>query len=534
MQNDALQQILMTASRERSERTVLRIIVDGLAAQPHTALARIWLMGPGDICANCRMRPECPDQSRCLHLAASSGRSLAEPGVEWTRTDGDFRRFPLGVRKVGRVAATATGLLLADTGPTSEWIVRPEWASREEIHSFAGQPLVFGQETLGVLAVFSRTLLSEIDFRWLRLFADQAAITIVNARAFEEIEQLKRRLELQNEYLREEISQAQAFGDIVGSSPGLKKVLEQIDLVAGTEASVLILGESGTGKELVARAIHERSRRNQPALVKVNCASIPKELFESEFFGHVKGAFTGALRDRVGRFELAEGGTLFLDEVGEIPLDLQSKLLRVLQEREFERVGEEKPRRVDVRIIAATNRDLEAEARTGRFRQDLYYRLGVFPIQVPPLRDRKADIGLVATHFVAHFCQQLNLPPRKLTRGDVETLERYDWPGNIRELQNVIERALIRSRGGRLQFDLGEPLSRRVRKASVNSTQEEASAVLTVAEMRELERANLERALAQTGGRVYGTRGAAAMLGMKPTTLWSRLRSLGISTGERR
>jgi transcriptional regulator with GAF, ATPase, and Fis domain len=432
------------------------------------------------------------------------------------------------------MAATATGLLVADTGPQSEWIVRPEWASREQIRSFAGQPLVFGQETLGVLAVFSRAELSEIDFRWLRLFADQAAITIINARAFEEIEHLKRRLELENEYLREEISQSQAFGDIVGSSPGLNKVLEQIELVAGTEAGVLILGESGTGKELVARAIHQRSRRSGRALVKVNCASIPKELFESEFFGHAKGAFTGALRDRLGRFELAEGGTIFLDEVGEIPLDLQGKLLRVLQEREFERVGDETSRRVDVRVIAATNRDLQAESSAGRFRLDLYYRLGVFLIQVPPLRDRKADIGLLATHFVRHFCQQLNLPPRKLTRGDVETLERYDWPGNIRELQNVIERALIRSRGGRLQFDLGKPLPRRTRPASETNAPEDAQTVRTMAEMRELERANLERALAQCNGQVYGTRGAAALLGMKPTTLWSRLRSLGISAGERR
>ena len=297
---------------------------------------------------------------------------------------------------MGQIAATGIPLFVANTAEQSEWIARPEWATREQIRSFAGQPLVFGSETLGVIAVFSRVELSEIDIRWLRLFADQAAITIVNARAFEEIELLKRRLELENEYLREEISQSQAFGDIVGSSPALKKVLEQIDLVAGTNANVLILGESGTGKELVARAIHQRSQRRDRPLVKVNCASIPKELFESEFFGHAKGAFTGALRDRIGRFQLADGGTIFLDEVGEIPLDLQSKLLRVLQEREFERVGEETSRRVDVRIIAATNRDLEAESRAGRFREDLYYRLGVFPIQVPPLRDRAADIGPLA------------------------------------------------------------------------------------------------------------------------------------------
>ena len=530
MQNDALQQILMTASRERSERTVLRIIVDGLGEQPQVALARIWLLRPGDICATCRMRAECPDQARCLHLAASSGRSLAAPGADWTRLDGDFRRFPVGVRKVGQIAATGVPLFVANTAEQSEWIARPEWAVREHICSFAGQPLVFGGETLGVIAVFSRVELSEIDIRWLRLFANQAAITLVNARAFEEIERLKRRLELENEYLREEISQSQAFGDLVGSSPGLQKVLEQIDLVAGTNANVLILGESGTGKELVARAIHQRSQRRDRPLVKVNCASIPKELFESEFFGHAKGAFTGALRDRIGRFQLADGGTIFLDEVGEIPLDLQSKLLRVLQEREFERVGEETSRRVDVRIIAATNRDLEAESRAGRFREDLYYRLGVFPIHVPPLRDRAGDIGPLAAHFVRHFCEQLNRPSRKLTRGDVETLERYDWPGNIRELQNVIERALIRSRSGGLKFELGEAKQRLPQKPATSRVEHDPARVLTLTEIKDMECANIERALARCNGQVYGKNGAAALLGMKPTTLWSRLRSLGIST----
>jgi transcriptional regulator with GAF, ATPase, and Fis domain len=264
--------------------------------------------------------------------------------------------------------------------------------------------------------------------------------------------------------------------------------------------------------------------------VKVNCASIPKELFESEFFGHAKGAFTGALRDRIGRFQLADGGTIFLDEVGEIPLDLQSKLLRVLQEREFERVGEETSRRVDVRIIAATNRDLAADSRAGRFREDLYYRLGVFPIQVPPLRDRAADIGSLAAHFVRHFCDQLKLPPRKLTRGDVEKLQRYDWPGNIRELQNVIERALIRSRGGRLKFELGEARQRLPQKPTPRREEDDATPVLTLMEMKEMERANIERALRQCNGQVYGDDGAAVLLGMKPTTLWSRLRSLGIST----
>lgn len=245
-------------------------------------------------------------------------------------------------------------------------------------------------------------------------------------------------------------------------------------------------------------------------------------------FGHAKGAFTGALRDRIGRFELADGGTIFLDEVGEIPLDLQSKLLRVLQEREFERVGEEISRHVDVRIIAATNRDLEADSRAGRFREDLYYRLGVFPIKVPSLRDRAADIGPLAAHFVRHFCDQLNLPPRKLTRGDVAILERFDWPGNIRELQNVIERALIRSRGGKLKFELGEFRQQLPQKPTPRREEDNAAQVLTLTEMKEMERANFERALKQCNGQVYGEDGAAALLGMKSTTLWSRLRRLGI------
>src|SRR5262245_18628625 len=486
MQNDALQLVLMNASRERSEHAALRIIVAGLAEQPHVALARIWLLRPGDICATCRMRPECPDQSRCLHLAASSGRSLAEPGADWARIDGDFRRFPVGVRKVGHIAATGIPLFVANTAEQSEWIARPEWATRERIRSFAGQPLAFGSETLGVIAVFSRVELSEIDIRWLRLFADQAAITIVNARAFEEIEQLKRRLELENEYLREEISQSQAFGDIVGSSPALKKVLEQIDLVAGTNANVLILGESGTGKELVARAIHQRSRRRDRPLVKVNCASIPKELFESEFFGHAKGAFTGAIKDRAGRFEAAAGGTLFLDEIGELPFALQSKLLRVLQEKCYERVGEDKTRRTDVRIVAATNRDLEIEIAAGRFREDLYYRLNVFPLKMPPLRERKGDIPLLAAFFVNLVAKELGCPKPRLTRAGIETLQNYDWPGNIRELRNVIERAVIFAGGGALEFNLpangSNPAS--FERADVNRREPE---ILTEPEIRRRE-----------------------------------------------
>src|SRR2546425_6054565 len=265
----------------------------------------------------------------------------------------------------------------------------------------------------------------------------------------------RKSLEFENEYLQEELRGN--YSAIVGDSSALKKVLAQIEMVAPTNANVLILGESGTGKELVARAIHDRSPRKAAALVRVNCASVPRELFESEFFGHVRGAFTGAVRDRVGRFELAHNGTLFLDEIGEVPLELQSKLLRVLQEGQFEKVGEDRTRTVDVRIVAATNRDLEADVKAGRFREDLYYRLSVFPIELPPLRERVEDIPALAQHFLQESARTLATTTPRLTPAHVKELQSYYWPGNVRELQNVIVRSVIRSRNGRIYFGLSRP-----------------------------------------------------------------------------
>jgi transcriptional regulator with GAF, ATPase, and Fis domain len=262
------------------------------------------------------------------------------------------------------------------------------------------------------------------------------------------------RLELQNTYQQEEVLETESFGDMVGQSAALRRIVGQIDLVASTEASVLILGETGTGKELVAREIHRRSARKDGPSVRVNCASIPRELFESEFFGHVRGSFTGAVKDRAGRFETAEGGTIFLDEVGEIPLDIQNKLLRVLQEKRYERVGDDRTRRANVRIVAATNRDLKKAAAAGRFREDLFYRLNVFPIQVPPLRDRMNDIPLLARHFVELSARELKCARPRLTRAAVTQLQSYDWPGNVRELCNVVARSVILARGGALEFDL--------------------------------------------------------------------------------
>jgi len=524
---DALQAIALAVAGERTEEGVLSRIVEGLAQQPGIALARVWLLGPGDICDSCRLRSQCPDQTRCLHLAAGAGSPQASPGENWSRLDGDFRRFPLGVFEVGRIGATGSPLLLNDASAES-W-ERPEWARREGIRSFAGQPLNFRGETLGVLAVFRRFPITKEELGWLRTVAEHAAIAIVNGRALAEVDRLRQRLEEENAYLRQEVDLALAYGSIVGQSPALRRVLPQVELVAPTDATVLILGESGTGKELVARAIHERSARARRPLIKVNCGAIPRDMFESEFFGHVRGAFTGAVRDRPGRFQLADGGTVFLDEVGDLPVDLQPKLLRVLQEGQYERVGDDATRKVDVRVIAATNRDLKTDVRNGRFREDLYYRLSVFPIELPPLRERKDDIPLLAAHFVSLAARKLGVAEPPISIHECEQLKRYDWPGNVRELQNVIERAVILSRGGRLRLDAvvaghaaqeGTPFP-----AAQPPGPEE---IVPESEWRRRERANLVTALKRAGGRVYGRGGAAELLGVKPSTLQSRLRTLGI------
>ncbi|HLF12379.1 MAG TPA: sigma 54-interacting transcriptional regulator [Gammaproteobacteria bacterium] len=351
--------------------------------------------------------------------------------------------------------------------------------------------------------------------------------------AFEENARLREELERERDYLREEVQVSMNFGRIIGESPALKKMLARLEAVAQTSASVLIQGESGVGKELVAHVIHARSPRSQGPLVKVNCASIPHELFESEFFGHVKGAFTGAHRDRVGRFQLADGGTIFLDEVGEIPLDLQSKLLRVLQESEYERVGDDRTHSVNVRVIAATNRDLESAVADGRFREDLYYRLSVFPIDVPPLRERGDDVVQIASHFLERTCQEFGHPPLTLSRQQAALLKRYEWPGNIRELKNVIERAVILSRGKVLRLDLA--MSDILTTAA---DQEPAHApadrqLLTDSELRDLERKNMVAALRLADWRVSGPNGAARLLGVKPTTLADRMKKLNISRTKR-
>ena len=346
--------------------------------------------------------------------------------------------------------------------------------------------------------------------------------------ALAENARLQKELERERDYLREEVNVAMNFGRIIGKSASLRQMLMQIEAVANTPATVLILGESGVGKELVARDIHGRSDRADSALVKVNCASVPKDLFESEFFGHVKGAFTGAHRDRIGRFQLADGGTIFLDEVGEIPLELQGKLLRVLQESEFEKVGDDRTRSVDVRVIAATNRNLESLVMDGEFREDLFYRLSVFPIEVPPLRDRRDDLVPLAQYFLEQTAAEFGRDPYGLTRAQAEAIEAYDWPGNVRELKNVIERAVILSKGNVLRLDLSLPQGRVGSTMPTATPHAEPQGVLTEKQMRELQKQNLLAALKQTDWRVSGKQGAAALLGVKPTTLADRIKSFGI------
>lgn len=317
--------------------------------------------------------------------------------------------------------------------------------------------------------------------------------------------------------------------EIVGTSSAYRTLLRLIEMVAPTDSTVLIQGETGTGKELIAREIHKASRRKDQPLVRVNCASIPKELYESEFFGHVRGAFTGAIKDRIGRFEAANGGTLFLDEIGEIPINLQSKLLRALQEKQYERVGDERTRRADVRIIAATNRDLKQEVAAGRFREDLYYRLNVFPVLAAPLRERREDIPLLARYFVETLVKELKCPKPRLTEAGVARLQNYDWPGNIRELRNVIERAIIVARGKALEFDLptaiGAPALAQPRFEISETSQ---AGFLTEPEIQRRERENLRAVLNKTGWKIKGADGAAELMGVKPTTLISRIKKLGL------
>ena len=342
-------------------------------------------------------------------------------------------------------------------------------------------------------------------------------------KALAELALIKKRLQAENVYLQEEISVINNFDDIVTDSDAFKRVLSKIEQVAPTDATVLVLGETGAGKELVARAIHDLSRRRDRPLVKINCAALPANLIESELFGHEKGAFTGALSRKIGRFELADGGTLFLDEIGDLAPELQAKLLRVLQEGEFERLGDSRTRKVDVRVLAATHRNLEHAIEEGLFREDLFYRLNVFPIVCPPLRERREEVPMLVRHFAKRHAQNMGKVIENIPREVMEALQSYDWPGNVRELQNIIERAVIITRGPTLQ--LGDWLPRR----SVDAPATKPATLQEVEDKKDqLERDHIVEVLQSTRWRVRGPQGAAAILGLKPTTLEARMKKLGI------
>jgi transcriptional regulator with GAF, ATPase, and Fis domain len=521
--------LLLEIAHEQSVGHLLQKLVRRAMEHPDMAGCQIWLVDKGDRCSVCPQRPKCPDQTRCLHLVAGGGKSVSDSGANVPRFDDPNTRMPLGIGPVGRVAATGQQLILRGLDTRPGELAELGWLEQERIRGFSGSPITFKGEVLGVTAAFVRVAMPVESLPWGQIFANHIGAAIANARAFEEIQRLKAQLEQQNTYLQEEVVEAKAFGDLVGQSAALRQIISQIDLVAPTDASVLILGDTGTGKDLVAHEIHRRSRRKDNPLVRVNCASIPKELFESEFFGHVKGAFTGAIKDRPGRFETADGGTLFLDEIGEVPLEMQGKLLRVLQEKCYERVGEDRSRRADVRIIGATNRDLKKEVAAGRFREDVYYRLHVFPIHVPTLKERKEDIPLLARRFVDLSVKELRCPRPRLTRAATAELQNYDWPGNVRELRNVIERAVILARGGPLRFNL--PVTDSAPPPALSAAHPGAKArleYLTEAEMHRRQRENLIAVLEKAGWKIKGVDGAAELLGVKPTTLLSRMKKMEI------
>ncbi len=449
--------------------------------------------------------------------------------------------MPAGESHVGWVFRNARPMVRRDLPAEAEFELERS-AVAEGIRSYVIVPLLLRGRAIGTLAVASNTpaQYGPDEVALLEQLAGQVALAVENMRAHEElaaraaanarllaeVEELKNRLQRENVYLQEEIRREHNFVEMVGSSPALLAALRRVEQVAPTDSTVLISGETGTGKELIARAIHDRSPRRERPLVKVNCAAISAGLVESELFGHVKGAFTGALERRHGRFELADGGTLLLDEVGELPLETQVKLLRVLQEQEFEPVGSSQSLRVDVRVLAATNRDLAEAVRTGRFRADLYYRLAVLPVEVPPLRARREDIPQLAMFFLARFAKRFGKRVDAMSHGSLERLLAYPWPGNVRELQNVIERAVVLAETPILELD------RSLLPASAPSPESDGvpaeSPTESSGSLEDVERRHILATLTAAGWVIEGPQGAARRLELHPNTLRSRMARLGI------
>jgi formate hydrogenlyase transcriptional activator len=501
---------------------VLTTVTSVLVERADFRSVAIWLYLRDDECEHCReASPADGTTERRLHRVTRT----ASPSL----TDLDaVHTLPLSDALAARLTRDRTPICHNDLVKLAKLIVttsgQVDLARAESSAAAAGRaglragavfPLFVGQDFTGLLLMLAAREISPEEIRYLEVFALQTASIIRWSQAYGEIERLRDRLAHENSYLDEAVRQEAGFSGIVGSSGALKEVLPLIAQVAPTDSTVLLVGETGTGKELFARAIHDASRRAGHPMIKVNCGGFAPGLVDSELFGHERGAFTGATQRRMGRFELANRGTLFLDEVAELPPETQVKLLRVLQEREIERVGGERTIGVDVRLIAATHRDLELEVARERFRADLYYRLNVLPIRVPPLRERLEDIEPLAGHFVAHFGRRMGKKFRGLSQGSLGRLQQYDWPGNIRELQNVIERACVLANG--LVVDVPDPApAARQRRVWHAVTLEEA------------EEAHIGRTLEQTGWRIEGPGGAAELLGLRPSTLRSRIKKLGI------
>ena len=455
--------------------------------------------------------------------------------------------FPLEGSPQGRAFTSLRPVLIKHLDLEEFPAPQTRHAYKDGLRSGCIIPLVAHDRALGTLDIASRSegAFTEEDVQLLTHIAKQIAIAVENALAYREISVLKDKLAQEKLYLEEEIRSEMNFDQIVGDSPALRQVLELVQTVAPSDSTVLLLGETGTGKELVARAIHDHSRRKNRTFVKLNCAAIPTGLFESELFGHEKGAFTGAIGQKIGRLELADQGTLFLDEVGDVPLEIQPKLLRALQEREFERLGSTRTKRVDVRLVAATNRDLQSMIATREFRSDLYYRLNVFPLRIPPLRERREDITLLARYFAQNFAQRMQKQIETIPAATMRALTEWDWPGNVRELANFIERAVILTRGGSLEVPLAElrrvcvdesrqPVAQPQDRQDIAQIVKETISALDGRRSVDEEYANKQRqeivrALTDCKGRVAGDDGAAARLGLNRTTLLSRMKKLGIN-----
>jgi formate hydrogenlyase transcriptional activator len=470
-----------------------------------------------------------------LSLPESNKKELRLYAVDFPEGKGLLQEelvYPIDGAPSGTAFRTMKPMRLRS--PFTEWLSYPivQMAIREGLQSFVFLPLISRTRAIGVLVLgrLRDDAFTQADIDFLTQVANQIALGVENALAYREIRELKDQLSKEKLYLEDEIRTEMNFAQIIGSSASLRRVLKRVETVAPTDSTVLIYGETGTGKELVARAIHDLSPRRAKPFVKLNCAAIPTGLLESELFGHEKGAFTGAIAQRIGRFEVANGGTIFLDEIGEIPLELQTKLLRVLQEREFERLGSSHTLHTDARLIAATNRDLEAMVREQQFRSDLFFRLNVFPVHVSPLRERESDIPLLVRHFAQQFSKRMNKVIETIPTATMETLSGYHWPGNIRELQNVIERAVIISTGPELRLDFADlklPRANPQEEGPAAPNSKPNGALRDV--LGETERQQILQALKECNWVVAGPKGAAARLGVKRSTLQLRIQKLGIT-----